>query len=50
MTNDTVARECRMMSHELLCFILNSRHKKWRGYKAAVKAELAWRSGTRRLG
>jgi hypothetical protein len=49
-TSETIKRECQMMSHDLLCFILGSTHRKWRGYKAAVKAELAWRSGTARLG
>jgi hypothetical protein len=45
-TNETIRRECNMMSHDLLCFILESTHRKWRGYKHAAKAELARRSGT----
>lgn len=49
MTNDTIQREVRLHSHEFLCFILESTHRRWRGYKVAARAELARRSGTARL-
>jgi hypothetical protein len=48
-TNETIARECRLHTTAFLEFILESTHRKWRGYKAAARAELLWRNGTRRL-
>lgn len=48
-TLETIRRECQMMSHDLLCFILESTHRKWRGYKHSARAELARRSGTAQL-
>lgn len=44
MTNDTVQREVRLHSHEFLCFILESTHRRWRGYKVAARVELVRRS------
>lgn len=48
-TNETIARQVRLHSHDFLCFILASDHRKWRGWKVAARAELARRSGTARL-
>jgi hypothetical protein len=48
-TNETIQREVRLHSDSFLCFILESTHRRWRGYKVAARAELARRSGTARL-